>query len=355
MTFLMNTWYMIGWSAELAEGLFVHRTIAGEPILVYRLTSGTPAAIRDRCPHRFAPLHMGKQVGDAIQCGYHGLCFGADGSCVSHPVENAPIPKAARVRAYPVVERHGILWVWPGDAVAADEAAIPDFSFLTAPGRANVCGSIVTMANYQLCIDNLADLTHIQFVHGEYQGSEAFPRIKSEVKQDGNTVTTFLTFPNGRAPMFFANALGGTEAPIDLVYEMRWNAPSCAKLTARAWFAGDRGKPLFETMSAHIVSAETSATSHYFYGNSRDYDLDNPEADQRVRDWQRIGFNEQDKPMLEAQQAIVGDIDIMDMKPVLLATDAGAVRIRRVLKSMIESEKKSGPGSNYSPAGLAAP
>jgi len=73
-----------------------------------------------------------------------------------------------------------------------------------------------------------------------------------------------------------------------------------------------------------------------------------------VRDWQRIGFNEQDKPMLEAQQQNVGDVDIMDLKPVLLATDAGAVRIRRVLKSMIDSEEKSGPGSNYLPAGAAA-
>jgi len=342
MTYLLNTWYMIGWSHELSAetgpGAMVHRTIAGEPILVYRLGSGEPAAIRDRCPHRFAPLHMGKQIGDVIQCGYHGLCFGADGACVSHPVQGAPIPKAAKVRAYPAVDRWGILWVWLGDREKADPALIPDYSFLTEPGRANVFGYMVTNANYQLAIDNLADLTHVQFVHSEFQGSEAFPRIKSEVKQDGNTVRSFLTFPDGRPPAFFANAISDTSQPIDLVYEVRWDAPSCAKLTVHGYPVGNREEQLFEGQSAHIVSAETERTCHYFYGNSRTYGIGDLSADARIREWQRIGFNEQDKPMLEAQQQNVGDMDLMDLKPVLLATDAGAVRIRRVLKSMIESE-----------------
>ena len=93
MAFLINTWYMIAWGHELAQpGTLVHRTIAGEPILVYRLASGSIAALQDRCPHRFVPLHKGRQVGDDIECGYHGLCFGASGNCVKNPVEGAPIP-----------------------------------------------------------------------------------------------------------------------------------------------------------------------------------------------------------------------------------------------------------------------
>ncbi len=334
---------MVGWSSELTEGKFVHRKLSNEPVLVYRLQNGQPAAIADRCAHRFVPLHLGTQVGDTIQCGYHGLCFGPDGRCVKNPVEGAVIPKAAKVRAYPIVERYGILWVWLGEPEKVDEGKIPDYAFLVDPRRTTVSGYTLTKANYQLAIDNLTDLTHIQFVHGEYQGSEAFPRIKNEVKQDGDTVYTYLTFPGGKPPPFFVTALKDPEQPIDLVYEVRWNAPSNAKLTVRGFSVNDRTTSLFEVQSAHIVSAETDKTCHYFFGNSRDFAIADPAADARVREWQRIGFNEQDKPMLEAQQQSVGDADLMTLGPVLLATDAGPVRVRRILSSMMAAEREAQP------------
>lgn len=345
MPFLRNAWHMIGWADELVEGRFVHRTIANRPVLVYRLGNGSPAAIEDRCPHRFVPLHMGKQVGDVVQCGYHGLCFDRTGACVKNPVDGAPIPKAAKVQGFPVVERFGGLWVWLGAAERADESLLPNFDFLVDPRRATVQGYMLTKANYQLAIDNLTDLTHVQFVHGEYQGSEAYPRIKTEVKQEGNTVYSYLTFPNGRPPTFYQNALPDKERPIDLVYEVRWNAPSNAKLMVRGFVPGDRSSPLFEIQSAHIVTAETETTCHYFFSNSRDYAIGDPQADAKVREWQRIGFVEQDKPMLEAQQRAVGEVDIMTLHPVLLGADAAAVRVRRVLQALINAEVGVAGGS----------
>lgn len=339
MAYLRNSWHMIGWSSELTPGAFVHRTLSEVEVLVYRLQNGAPAAIRDRCAHRFVPLHRGKQIGDMIQCGYHGLCFGPDGACVKHPVAGATIPKAARVQAFPIVERDGILWVWLGDPARADQGAIPDYAFLADPQRACVAGHLMTNAGYQLAIDNLTDLTHIQFVHGEYQGSEAFPNIVSSAVQEGNSVTTHLTFPNGRPPMFFASLLDDPERPIDIVYEVRWTPPSNAKLTVRAYRVGDRAAPLFDVQSAHIVSAETATTCHYFFANSRDFAVGDAAVDARVREWQRIGFVEQDKPMLEAQQRAIGDADLMSLGPALMATDAGPVRIRRILDALIRAEQ----------------
>ncbi|NPT61637.1 aromatic ring-hydroxylating dioxygenase subunit alpha [Paraburkholderia elongata] len=341
MNFLQNAWHMVGWSHELGDSGFVHRTIANEPVLIYRLQDGSPAAILDRCPHRFVPLHLGKQVGDTVQCGYHGLCFDKTGACVKNPVDGAPIPKAAKVKSYPVIERFGGFWIWMGDPDLADESALPDYEFLVDPKRAAVHGYMITKANYQLTIDNLTDLTHIQFVHGKYQGSEAYPRIVTEVKQVGNTVFTYLTFPNGRSPMFYANALPDPEQPIDLVYEVRWDPPSNAKLTARGYAVGDRSKKLFEIQSAHIITAETDLTCHYFFCNSRDYAVGDEAADQKVRDWQRIGFIGEDKPMLEAQQLSIGNVDIMDLKPVLLGFDGGAMRVRRTLQALIDAEQKA--------------
>src|SRR5205807_8716630 len=80
-TYLRNAWYVAAWSDDLADGQLVGRTILKEPIVLYRTADGTPAALQDRCPHRFAALHRGKAVrGDRLQRPYHGLEFGPFGS-----------------------------------------------------------------------------------------------------------------------------------------------------------------------------------------------------------------------------------------------------------------------------------
>ncbi len=65
MPFLRNAWYVAAWSNEVTRAPF-HRTILNEPVLMYRREAGDAVAIADRCAHRFAPLHQGKLIGDAI-------------------------------------------------------------------------------------------------------------------------------------------------------------------------------------------------------------------------------------------------------------------------------------------------
>ena len=339
MSFLKNTWYMIGWAAELESGL-VHRRIVGEDVLVYRLSDGSIAAIEDRCPHRFVPLHRGRQVGDTIECGYHGLCFAANGNCVKNPVENAIIPKAARVRAFPAVSRYGVLWVWLGDPAAADPSTIVNLDFLVDPKRSTVQGYMLTRADSQLAIDNLSDLSHVQYVHAEFQASDVFHKLKSEVFQNGEVITTRLTLPTGKPAPIYSNAVSDIHVPIDIVNEVEWHAPSVAILRVRGFRPGERDEALFDVKSAHIISAETEGSCHYFFGNTRDFALGDPAADEKIRHWQRIAFIEQDKPMLEAQQAFLGQRDLLELNPVLLATDAGSVRIRRTLRKLIETEQE---------------
>ncbi len=337
MPFLQNTWYMFGHAHEVTTDSFLNRTIADVDLLVYRKTDGTLAALHDLCPHRFVPLHKGKQIGDAIQCGYHGLEFGSDGQCVKHPVTGAQIPKTACVQSYPVVERDTLIWVWPGNADRADASLIPDYSFLTQPDRRNVGGYLHTLANYQLSSDNLLDLSHVQFVHSSMQASEAFERSTFRVEQEGEEITTYLTLPNGLPPPLYRTMLDpGT--PLDITFEMRWNLPSCIRLRMTGTAVGKPEEQLFQTMSAHVVSPETASTSHYFYINSRTTDLDNPEADATIRNWQEQGFTQEDKPMLEAQQRYIGDRDLMSLNPAGLKTDAGAVRARRILAERIANE-----------------
>lgn len=336
MSFLKNTWYMFGLAEDVTTGAPAHKVIAEEPVLVFRKQDGSLSAIRDLCPHRFVPLHMGKQIGDVIQCGYHGLRFGGDGLCTHNPVAGAPIPKAAKVRAWQVAEKHTIIWVWLGED-PADPAMIPDFSFLSDPARANVGGYTLAKADYQLCIDNLSDLTHVQFVHEEYQASDAFDRLTFDVRQEGDEVFAKLVFPGGHAPKVYLKAVQDPELLVDIVNQTRWSAPSCVKLTSSVHRAGEP-EPMAQIMSAHILTPETAKTSHYFYINSRDYAVGDPDADQNIRNWQKQGFTEEDKPMLEAQQRCIRDDDIMTLGPVLLPTDAAAIRVRRILANMMKAE-----------------
>jgi len=67
-----NSWYPLTWSGEVTRTLSRHR-ILGMDLVLYRSEAGEPVALDDACPHRLAPLSMGKLKGDAIECGYHGF------------------------------------------------------------------------------------------------------------------------------------------------------------------------------------------------------------------------------------------------------------------------------------------
>src|SRR4030088_1197768 len=98
--FLRNVWYVAAWANELEMGKLFARTILSDPVLLFRTADGTPAALADRCPHRFAPLHLGKLHGNVVECAYHGLRFDCSGVCVKNPHGSGVIPKAAVVKKY---------------------------------------------------------------------------------------------------------------------------------------------------------------------------------------------------------------------------------------------------------------
>ena len=125
-----NIWWMAMWSQDLTPGQMLSRRIMDEPLVFYRLQDGTPAALSDRCAHRWAPLSKGKvRADDSLQCPYHGLEFDQHGVCVRNPHPNYKIPATMRVRSYPLVEKHSAVWIWMGTA-APDPSLIPDFGWL---------------------------------------------------------------------------------------------------------------------------------------------------------------------------------------------------------------------------------
>src|SRR5690349_6774991 len=59
--FLFNAWYAAAWADELTDQMLPRRLL-DIPVVFFRTSDGRPNALHDRCPHRFAPLHLGKRV-----------------------------------------------------------------------------------------------------------------------------------------------------------------------------------------------------------------------------------------------------------------------------------------------------
>lgn len=160
-----HAWYMAGWDHDLAPGALHAISILGEPLVLFRAGGGI-AAFEDRCPHRAAPLSLGRCEGETLRCLYHGVRFAADGSCVEIPGQDT-LPAQLKARTYPALERHSALWVWMGSAELVDEGLIPPFVGHREPAWALGTGRVDYDAPARLIHDNLLDLTHIAYVHAE--------------------------------------------------------------------------------------------------------------------------------------------------------------------------------------------
>jgi vanillate O-demethylase monooxygenase subunit len=332
---LRNCWYQAGWSEEVTAGKPLVRTILGEPILFYRMADGTIAALLDRCPHRFAPLSAGKIEGDTVTCGYHGLVFAPDGACVANP--HGPITSRICVRAYPTAERHTALWVWMGEPEMANLATLPDLSFIDeTPETARIRMYMPTRANYQLIVDNIMDLSHADFLHpGSLGGIMVGSKARSREEGD-RVVADWISEDCPPPPAFVAMVAPATRA--DIWTEVSWQAPALMVLGTAAKPTSIPRTSDDESHTLHNMVPETETTTHYFMCSTRRFLVDDAAFGAYLAGALQYAFAEEDKPMLEKQQARMGTPDLWELGPILLPVDAAAVRVRRKLESLIAAE-----------------
>lgn len=335
--FLYNTWYAAGWAADLGAEL-VGRTLLELPVLLYRDAAGRAVAVGNRCPHRFAPLDRGRKVDGAIECGYHGIRFDARGRCVLVPGDEDRRSRNMSIPSYPLEERDGVLWIWLGPG-EADRAAIPDLSDrLSSPKFRAVTGSMMVRANYELLADNLIDPSHGQFLHGDLLRRDGFFDVPHEVAQTGNTVSSERVIRGTSAPSAYAMFLDDPHATVDWWTRAQWDPPGVFRLDNGVTPAGAERDAGVRRCGVHLITPETATSTHYFFAAVRNYRLDDAAADDASRSWQQTVFEEQDRPMLEAVQAMMGTADFASLHPALTAGDQPAMRIRTTMRRLIERE-----------------
>ncbi len=338
--FIRNCWYAAAWDHEVARGQVFSRTIADEPLVIYRANDGQPVVLEDRCCHRHAPLSDGRVVGNNLQCLYHGLKFAPDGRCVEVPGQ-ANIPASARVRAFATVERHNLIWVWLGEATTADPDLIPDAVALDHPDWILKGGYLRYEADPMLVVDNAMDFSHITYVHPQtFGGTDQWvtERPKIERIPRGVRVSRWLL---DVAPPPYLQRFKNHRGNIDRWSSYDFVVPGVLLLRSDMYPVGsdhtDQSNIIFSYFASNALMPESPRATHSFFRWGPRSNED-PAITDILMESAQAGFAE-DKRVIEAQDRVVRRDP--NAKMVTIAVDAGLVQMRRVFDEMLRTEQAS--------------
>lgn len=336
-----NAWYVACTSDEVQGEPFA-RKICGESIVFYRDGTGKIAALENFCPHRGAPLSLGFVRDGALVCGYHGLvmeCTGRPKSMPGQRVDGFPT-----IRTFPVIERYGFVWIWPGDIEKADVAKLHHLPWAESDEWAYGGGLYHIGCDYRLMIDNLMDLTHETYVHASSIGQREIDEAPVSTHTSDNEVTTSRMMPAVEAPPFWKMALRLAGLPEDGLVDRwqicRFSLPSHVMIEVGVALQGHGGYDADRSVKASsivvdFITPETEHSHWYFWGMARQFAVDDVAVTDAVREGQGKIFAE-DLAMLEQQQQNI--LRYPDRRLLKLNIDAGGVRSRMMIKRAIAGE-----------------
>jgi vanillate O-demethylase monooxygenase subunit len=341
--FVRNCWYVAAWTYELDAFELASRTIMDQAIVLYRAQDGSVVGLEDRCCHRFAPLSKGRREGDDIRCMYHGFRYGKNGICNDVPGQKF-VPPKARVKTYPVVEKHSWIWVWMGDSDKADEQLIPPAVGLDDQRYTLRSGKMDYKANYLLINDNLTDFSHLPFIHEKsFQAPEDWAREVNPTKRiprgirverwiEGNSIAGEV---KKRAPGDAWSTYDFLVPGVLLMYTATF--PLGTAKASRFGPPTSKIAPVNANFTSQAVTPISDRTSRYFYSWGPTVGKRSEMIADKLLDLANIAFTE-DRLMIEAQQ------EVIDRNPasqqVLTTHDKGPTLMRRIIEELASAERR---------------
>lgn len=164
----INNWYAAGIAEEL-ENTPRRVRMLGADFVLFRDGSGTIHCLSDLCVHRGASLAIGQCKNGGIECPQHGWMFAGTGRCTLIPAgTKTPTepPKRARVPAYPVQEKYGLIFVFLGDLGEDERPALPDImpEWNSSDWHKGVISRHKDI-NYLRMAENYNDPCHVHYIH----------------------------------------------------------------------------------------------------------------------------------------------------------------------------------------------
>ena len=329
-----NAWYAAATSDEVGRTPLARRVLGGR-VVVYRTAAGEAVALEDRCAHRPVPLSSGRLEGDDIVAGYTGFRYAPDGRCVAVPTqENVPI--GARVRAFPVHDDGSFVWVWTGDPNLARLRPPPRAPWLLDNTWVTFGGSWVTKASVRLLLDNFSDITHVAHVHPEVAPPAlvAGPMPPLEVTVSETGMRFARQYPPVPLPSWQAPMLG---VPADAEFPQREEGEFLSRgLWVDRWHA-ETPDGTHSFVFTHALTPVDEGSTRHVWRVSRNF-ADSAAATGTLTPL-REGYYHAVRDALEEMQRIVSEDGAR--ADVLVAADAAAVQVRRIMDRLVADETGS--------------
>ncbi|MFO0751502.1 MAG: Rieske 2Fe-2S domain-containing protein [Myxococcota bacterium] len=203
--------------------------LGGERYVLWRDGRGVPRALADACPHRAAPLSLGRVGADGrLACRYHGWSFDGEGGgqCPSQP------GLKVQTTAYQVVEAYGYLWLAERDVPRASLPVLEWDGYVLA-------GAFPTamQAPLHIMLDNFTEDEHFPYVHQAFGWApEDWPQVRFEATLHDDHTEACYAGPQRPSPLvtalgvrrgdWFHNRFVSRFDPVHSVYTSHWEDPA---------------------------------------------------------------------------------------------------------------------------------
>jgi phenylpropionate dioxygenase-like ring-hydroxylating dioxygenase large terminal subunit len=317
---LRSCWHPVAFSSGLVDSP-LPATLLGEPLVLWRDSTGEPRVMSDLCIHRGTALSLGRVEGDEIVCPYHAWRYATDGMCTAIPQLADPtrVPAKARVATFECQERHGVVWV----ALEEPRWRLPEVPELDGSEWRRVdTGPYSWACDSSRQLENFTDFGHFPWVHPGLLGDPERPVVPEHtVRAEGHVLHYEIVrpeAPNTDDYPIFANP--DEDRP---ERRSRYELQLPYTLVLRLGWGGDEGMVYF--FASQPVDADACKG---FLVVGRNYDLDE-KTDAAIRDFEDVIFN-QDQRVVESQRPDRVPFDLAD--EMHMKFDAVAVAYRRAMR-----------------------
>jgi phenylpropionate dioxygenase-like ring-hydroxylating dioxygenase large terminal subunit len=228
-----------------------------------------------------------------------------------------------------------------GDEDHADPSLIPRHPWHEDPNWEYVKDRYSITANYQLITDNLMDLTHVGYVHTRTIGGtpQAHSAAETTTRPTDQGVRVERWMLDSVPPPAYAAACKFNTERVDRWMEIDFFPPATVRIHTGAVDTGTgaregrrEGGIAFVGFNTQTPESETS--THYFWSGANKRQPGAASGAERLRASLDVPFAE-DKLVVEAQQVS----PTRRPEPlVLIASDAGMMRARRLVKARLDGE-----------------
>jgi phthalate 4,5-dioxygenase len=164
---LRRYWIPVAYSERIAkpDSPPIRVRLLCEDLVLFRDTKGRAGLLAERCPHRTASLFYGRNEECGLRCVYHGLKFDIEGHCVDAPSEppSSNARKDIRVKAYPCMERAGLVWAYMGPPEHKPE--FPDLEWTRVPDSQRYISRHIQECNWLQAVEGGFDTPHLTYLH----------------------------------------------------------------------------------------------------------------------------------------------------------------------------------------------